>query len=306
MTRHPVRTALGAVAGFGLAGAALNLTALHGFRLRQETAPVLPDGWAPIRILHLSDLHLAPWQRTKIRWVRALAGLHPDLVIDTGDNLGHPAAFSALRRALGPLLGVPGVVVDGGNDLWAPRPRNPARYLLGPSRHAPGRRPLDTARLHRLLGSSGWQRLENRATVIHLPQGDLGIIGTGDAHEGRANLSQALATRPELPAGTPWIGVTHAPYLHIVNGLADAGVSMCFAGHTHGGQIHLPGLGALVTNCDLPRPFASGMHHWNSPEGAETTLEISAGLGTSIYAPVRVFCPPEAVLLTLTASTRTG
>ena len=91
----------------------------------------------------------------------------------------------------------------------------------------------------------------------------------------------------------------------LAHGLTER-FSLAFAGHTHGGQIRLPGLGALVTNCDLPRPFASGMHHWNSPEGAETTLEISAGLGTSIYAPVRVFCPPEAVLLTLTASTRTG
>jgi predicted MPP superfamily phosphohydrolase len=73
---------------------------------------------------------------------------------------------------------------------------------------------------------------------------------------------------------------------------------MIFAGHTHGGQVCLPGGRALTTNCDLPTSQASGLSQWGHA-GRSSYLNVSAGLGTSIYAPVRLFCPPEAVLVSL-------
>jgi predicted MPP superfamily phosphohydrolase len=72
------------------------------------------------------------------------------------------------------------------------------------------------------------------------------------------------------------------------------GVALVLAGHTHGGQLCIPGVGALVTNCDLPRRQAKGVSSW---EGVP--LHVSAGLGCSPYAPVRFACRPEASLLTL-------
>jgi predicted MPP superfamily phosphohydrolase len=85
------------------------------------------------------------------------------------------------------------------------------------------------------------------------------------------------------------------------------GTDVVLAGHTHGGQLCLPGVGALVTNCDIDRRRAKGLHGWPGPRPDEaggagsTWLHVSAGAGTSPYAPVRFACRPEATLLTFTA-----
>jgi uncharacterized protein len=100
--------------------------------------------------------------------------------------------------------------------------------------------------------------------------------------------------------GAVTIGVTHAPYRRILDDFVDRGADLLLAGHTHGGQVCVPFYGALVTNCDLPREQVKGVSRWTH-DGRTAMLEVSAGLGTSIYAPVRFACRPEATLLTLTA-----
>ncbi|MGO2791552.1 metallophosphoesterase, partial [Microbacterium gubbeenense] len=144
MTR-PLPAALAAV---GIAGAAAATWGIgierYLFTVRHRTARILPPGTDPIRILHISDMHLAPWQRRKREWVAHLASLRPDLVIDTGDNFGHPDALPAIRGALGAFTGTPGVHVHGSNDIWAPKPRNPFRYFLGPSKKKPDVSRLDS------------------------------------------------------------------------------------------------------------------------------------------------------------------
>ena len=97
------------------------------------------------------------------------------------------------------------------------------------------------------------------------------------------------------------LGVTHAPYRRVLDAFVDRGADLMLAGHTHGGQVCVPGYGALVTNCDIPRDQVKGVSTWTH-DGRTATLEVSAGLGTSIYAPVRFACRPEATLLTLTAA----
>ncbi|MGH3425921.1 MAG: metallophosphoesterase, partial [Nocardioidaceae bacterium] len=79
-----------------------------------------------------------------------------------------------------------------------------------------------------------------------------------------------------------------------------AGYPLVFAGHTHGGQLCVPGFGALVTNCDVGRARAKGLHRHRVDGHDPTWLHVSAGLGTSPYAPVRFACRPEATLATLT------
>ena len=93
--------------------------------LREATLPVLASGSRPLRVLHVSDLHLMPAQRSKQRWVAALAALEPDLVVNTGDNLAHPHAVPAVIAALGPLLERPGLFVFGSNDYFGPTPQEP-------------------------------------------------------------------------------------------------------------------------------------------------------------------------------------
>src|SRR5690606_2485563 len=102
---------------------------VRSFRLRRVTVPVLRPGMAPLRVLHVSDIHMVSGQRAKQRWLRSLAGLRPDFVINTGDNLSDPEAVPETIDALGPLLEFPGAYVFGSNDYYAPVLRNPASYL---------------------------------------------------------------------------------------------------------------------------------------------------------------------------------
>lgn len=286
-----------AVAGLGYA----TLVERNAFTVRHESVAVLPAGYAPIRVLHLSDLHLAPWQQRKIEWIRGLAQWFPDVVIDTGDNYGHLDAFPALALALEPLLRLPGVYVDGNNDHVAPQPRNPLKYLTGPSeasRHAVAQ--IDTAQLHRLFDTAGWKSLNNTAAELDINGNRIRWFGTGDAHRGEDDPEAMRAAISQLPDETAFsIGVTHAPYQDTLNTLVDSGADIVFAGHTHGGQVQIPGYGALISNCDLPPKQAAGLSSW-AHAGREVPLHVSNGLGTSIYAPIRFACRPSVTLLELT------
>ncbi|MFT7835542.1 metallophosphoesterase [Saccharothrix sp. BKS2] len=261
--------------------------------LRQATVPVLAPGSAPLRVLHLSDLHMLPGQRSKQRWVAALAELEPDLVVNTGDNLAHQQAVPAVIRALGPLLERPGAFVFGSNDYFAPRPKNPVRYLL-PS--AKTKRvhgiPLPWRDLRAAMVERGWLDLTHVRRTFEA--GGLRIFAAGldDPHLKRDRYEEIAG---EPPAADLRLGVTHSPEPRVLDGFAGDGYDLVLAGHTHGGQLRVPGYGAIVTNCDLDRSRARGVSRW----GAHTWLNVSAGLGTSPYAPVRFACPPEASLLTL-------
>src|SRR6188474_3485864 len=123
---------LGALVVAGAATLAWSLAEAHAFTLRRVTVPVLPRGAEPLRILHLSDLHLTPGQRDKIAWVRALAAEPIDLVVTTGDNLAHALAVPPLLNAYEPLMSRPGLFVFGSNDYFGPRPINPLKYFAGP------------------------------------------------------------------------------------------------------------------------------------------------------------------------------
>ena len=118
--------------GAGAAGAALiyaSAVERNWFALRQAEVPVLAADAQPLRVLHISDLHLTPGRKRLMDWVASLDSLDPDLVVNTGDSIAHPDSIRYLVGALGPLLDRPGVFVFGSNDLYRPRPKNPARYL---------------------------------------------------------------------------------------------------------------------------------------------------------------------------------
>jgi predicted MPP superfamily phosphohydrolase len=305
--RPLVRTGLRAAGLVGLAGAAgLGYSAgieVRWFALRRQTVPVLPTGHRPLKVLHVSDLHLTPSQRRKREWVRGLAELEPDLVVNTGDNLAHPEAVPPLLEAFGELLDVPGVFVLGSNDYFAPTLRNPARYLLPDdgqrNTHTP-RLPSD--RLKAELTGRGWRDLTNRLDGLTVGGTRFAFAGVDDPHLGYDDLA-AVAGQADGSADVR-MGVTHAPYRRVLDQFAADGYETVLAGHTHGGQLCLPFRGALVTNCDLDTTRASGLHRHpaDAPAGTpgSSWLHVSAGLGTSPYAPVRFCCRPEATLLTLT------
>ncbi|HEV7171724.1 metallophosphoesterase [Pedococcus sp.] len=300
--------ALGA-AGIGYSG----LVERNAFTLRRFTVPVLPRGATPLRVLQISDLHLVPRQSRKIEWVRRLAALSPDLVVNTGDNLSAHDAVPAALHAMEPLFEFPGVFVMGSNDYYAPIPKNPARYLT--RRHAqapPGRIALPTEDLRAGMVDGGWVDLDNARAELKVAGEVVELVGTDDAH---VHLDRyAAVAAPASPSAAVTVGVTHAPYQRVLDPMARDGARLIIAGHTHGGQLALPFYGALVTNCDLPTDRAKGLSRWwpgaglrsaRSSEAPESAawLHVSAGLGTSPYAPVRFACRPEATLLTLVPGT---
>ena len=310
-----------AVAAAGLAAFAWgSLVERRRFTLREVTVPVLAPGSDPIRVLHLSDLHMAPWQRDKQDWVRGLAALKPDLVVNTGDNLGHEDGIAGVEYALEPFAGIPGIFVNGSNDFFGPQPKNPLKYFGGPSMLRSRHIELDTDDLHRVFAELGWIDLNNAADALDINGTHLEFFGVDDPHirrdrldlitgaidelRGNDPLTEETWPDPEQPAGprsTLTVGVVHAPYQRVLNSFVNHGAQLILAGHTHGGQVCVPKFGALVTNCDIPRRQVKGLSLWNV--GLRTSfLNVSAGLGTSIYAPVRFACPPEATLLTLTAA----
>ncbi|MGV1008485.1 MAG: metallophosphoesterase [Dermatophilaceae bacterium] len=304
LLRGTATLAAAGVAGVGYA----SLVERNWFALRRRSAPVLPRDATPLRILHLTDLHLMPGQRRKVEWVRGLAALAPDLVVNTGDNIAHEGSVDVLARAFEPLFDVPGVFVFGSNDYFKPRVKNPFRYFLqdDDKRFADGAR-LPTERLARTLTAGGWTDLTNTREQLSVAGMPLEFVGVDDPHLSYDRYD--LVAAPADPAAALTVGVTHAPYQRTLDAMTSDGAALVIAGHTHGGQVCLPLVGALVTNCDLDRKRAKGISRWWPGAGAAgptavpadaAYLEVSAGLGTSPMAPVRFACRPEATLLTLT------
>ncbi len=304
--RHPALALPAAVVAAGSATLAYGAgVETRWFHLRQANVPVLPTGHRDVQVLHLSDLHLVPRQARKRAWVCELASLQPDLVVNTGDNWAAPDALPALLDTYGPLFEFPGVFVWGSNDFFAPVPKNPARYLMPRDDSFRRGRPLPWRELGAALTRRGWVDLTHTRHELRVSGTRLQLRGVNDAHldyDHYDRVAGAPAEGVDLA-----IGVTHAPYRRVLDAMAADGLGLLLAGHTHGGQLRLPGYGALVSNCDLPVRQARGLSRWPVPGQSSARdvdpawLHVSAGLGCSPWSPVRIACPPEATLLTLTA-----
>jgi predicted MPP superfamily phosphohydrolase len=280
-------------AGAAVAGYA-TLIERNWFALRRHEAPVLPPGSAPVRVLHISDAHLTPGRKLLAAWIGALDRLEPDLVINTGDSIAHPQAVPVFLDALGPLLDRPGAFVLGSNDMHSPEPRNPARYLFRRNhgkheRRAPN---LPWEKLCDGMAEAGWLDLNNQRGRLTVGALDLALAGVHDSHVKRDRYDQ-VAGRADPAAGLR-VGVMHSPEPRLLDRFAADGYDLLLAGHTHGGQLCMPFYGTLVTNCGLDRERARGLHLYG-----DAWLHVSAGLGTSPWAPARFACRPEATLLTL-------
>jgi predicted MPP superfamily phosphohydrolase len=268
------------------------------FRLRRLTVPALPAGAPAVTVLHVSDLHATPGQPWKVQWVRALADLEPDFVVNTGDNLASHQGIPVVLDALGPLLDRPGAFVPGSNDWFAPKLKNPLGYLLPDNGKRVHAEPLPWNDLRDTFTTRGWLDLTHRRTRVSIRGLTVEVAGVSDAHFYADHYDRIEGP---VPADVDVaIGLSHTPEPRVLDGFAADGFGLVLSGHTHGGQVRVPALGALATNCGLPLRQARGLSQW-SIAGRSMWLHVSAGLGTSPYAPVRFLCPPEATLLTLVA-----
>lgn len=249
-----------------------------------------------IRILHLSDLHLTRKTKGLQSWLRTLEAEDPDLIVLTGDLIAEAQALDPLLDALEPLLDRPGVFVLGSNDYYAPVLKNPVKYLQSDNGEREHGTELPWHDLVSLLEARGWINLTNTETVLEIDGSKIQIKGVDDPH---LNLDDFTEIDDYYKDVDFKLAIAHAPYLRVLNKFTDLGAELILAGHTHGGQLRLPGYGALVTNCDLDKKRARGLHPHISTAGNTSVINVSAGLGTNPFTPVRFACRPEAVMLTV-------
>lgn len=277
----------------GLLAAALAVAAYavlverRWYRVVRYRLDILPRG-GPLLILHLSDLHMV---RGDARKRRFLAALPPaDVTVITGDLLGDPESVEYVVESLRPVRGrIASYFVLGSNDLYAPRPRNYLAYLVPHHRRRRrlGRRGR-AGDLVRALEADGWTHLRNRRVTAALDGVRAEVVGLDDPHIHRGDLRVAPRADPEALG----LAVVHSP--DPAPELIALGYDLVVAGHTHGGQVRLPLVGALVTNSSIPRGMARGL-----VRVGPGFLHVSPGMGTSKYAPFRLLCRPEATLLEL-------
>jgi uncharacterized protein len=253
-------------------------------RLRLDILPA--EGPESLTVLHLSDLHFVRRDRKKARFLASLPST--DVTIVTGDFLAEPAAVEAAVAGVSPTRGrIASWFVLGSNDYFVPRPLNYLAYFRKVRRHrtaARGRAP----ELIDQLKADGWDDLTNVRREIVLDGMPVELLGLDDAHMRAQDYRVAPRRAPERFG----LAVMHSP--DSAPESAALGYNFMVAGHTHGGQVCLPGYGALVTNCSMPPRIVKGLARIG-----ETILHTSAGLGTSKYAPFRFACRPDATILEL-------
>ena len=257
------------------------------YRLVRHRINILPATTAgPLTVLHLSDLHFVRRDRGKAAFLAGLPAA--DVTVVTGDFLAEPEAVETTVAAVHEVRGrLASWFVLGSNDYFVPRPLNYLAYFRGkrkPRRAERGR----AADLVSQLRADGWDDLTNVRRDVDINGVPMELLGLDDAHIAWHDLRVAPRRSPDRFG----FAVMHSP--DSAPETAALGYDFMVAGHTHGGQVCLPGVGALVTNCSLPARLVSGMIRVG-----DAVVSVSPGLGTSKFAPFRFFCRPEATLLEL-------
>lgn len=238
-------------------------------------SPRWPADRPPLRLAVLGDLHAARphvGEGRLARLVERILAERPDLVLLPGDFLANrtalvrPLPAATVARVLAPLAAAAPTLAVLGNHDYA---------------EAGGRE------IARRLEAAGIAVLENEVVELEAAGGPLQIAGLGCAVSRRADLPAVLA---RLDPERPSLMLSHVP--DAVAYLPDH-VLLTVSGHTHGGQVRLPGLGPLLTMSALPRRFARGLHRIGRRH-----LLVTSGVGTSAL-PVRLGVPPEFVVATV-------
>ena len=240
----------------------------HSIRLTRHSVSVagLPAHLDGITILHLSDLHSKEFGRGQARLAAMLGGLDFDIAVLTGDFI------DAIKQVKKPAL-----------DVVAALKGKPAFYVFGNHDMRPE---CDATAELRVLGV---QVLRDQATQVTVRGDRLWVLGVDCAYSTAQGFDEVV--RQAGTAQTTLL-LAHAP--GVFEQAAAAGVDVVFAGHTHGGQVRLPFVGAIYA----PGQGLFPRRSWGLYRSGRTTMIVSAGLGESIV-PFRFHCRPEVVLVTL-------
>jgi predicted MPP superfamily phosphohydrolase len=280
-----------------LGAAALGAYALYEprrFRLSVRELPV-SERCPPLSILHVSDTHLSARTKSVRRWLDRLVDdlpETPDIVAATGDLIQDETGIDAVVDSFARLEARLGrYYVLGSHDYFASEFQSYLKYITGRRALIRARR-LATERLEAGLQDKGWVSLGNRTEMLSTPEGPVRVAGVDDPYLGWHRTDHIERRHEEVLA----VALVHSP--DVVSEWVLNTFDVVLAGHTHGGQVRLPGIGAVVTNCTLPSGLAGGAHRIGA-----SWLHVSPGLGAGKFSPIRFNCRPEATLLRLVPQT---
>ncbi len=224
-------------------------------------------------------------------WLKRLpdeVGDVPDFLLATGDMIEGDFGIAPLVEALSHFEARLGkFFVLGSHDYFQSRFQAYTKYWTGRRDRISAPR-ANTEKLIDALSALGWVDLTNTSSTVSTEAGAIRLSGVDDPYLRRHRTDHIKRAGPEVAA----IGLVHSP--EVVSEWMLNGFDLVVAGHTHGGQVRLPLLGAVVTNSSLPNALASGAHLIGSG-----WLHVSPGLGTGKFSPIRFNCRPEATLLRL-------
>ena len=232
----------------------------------------LPGDLDGIRVLHLSDLHIGRRLTRRLTRIHELvAGMEPDLVALTGDVVNRPHSWPTAIEWLKELPvdpGVPRFAVPGNWDIL----RGGGSDLFRAS-----------------MARAGFTELMNRRVDLRIRDSVIQVAGLDDVRQGYFHPEAALEG---VDADTFLLGLCHNPDFLLY--LSPWPFDLTLSGHTHGGQIRLPRLGAIVTSTQIGPRLACG---WVEAEN-KRPIFVSRGLGEGLL-PLRFHCPRELALFRL-------
>lgn len=262
------------------------LVEIHRLRLTHLTVETdrLPADVPPIRLLHISDIHLERLTRREEEVLRLVQETQPDLILITGDyvNLSYnqdPTTHAEVRQLLQQLSAPYGVYATLGSP------------------------PVDLrAEVVPLFAGLAICLLRWDTAVVTLPSGHkLTLLGMDCTHHLPTDRQRLAKLTAQAPEQGPRIFIYHSPEL--MPEAVQYGFDLYLCGHTHGGQVRLPLIGPLLTSSQLGRRYVMGLYR----EG-RTHLYVSRGVGLEgLSAPrVRFMAPPEMTLVTLRGKSAGG
>ena len=265
------------------------------YRVNRLSVPFVRRGdrpTQPITIMHVSDLHMKASDERLARFLSSVPRVvdrAPDIVVATGDLIDDDPGIDPAVASLDALFpGAHRFYVLGSHDYYQSRFKSYMKYFTSRGR-APVRAPrADVARLEAGLKEAGWIGVTNSSVAVDADFGRLLVAGVDDPYLDRHRTGH-IGRDPGVDLA---LGLVHTP--DVVSEWVLAGFDLVVAGHTHAGQVRVPGIGALVTNCALPNALAGGLNRIG-----DGWLHVSPGLGTGRFAPIRFNCRPEVTLLSL-------
>lgn len=241
--------------------------------------PNLPPAFDGYTLLHLSDLHLTKLGHLEKRTMEIISRRAVDGCVITGDVTAKPRASDIFRRVCSAI----------------PH-QDPIIMVLGNSEHKPW---LDPDILIQALTFDGLRMLINSSMTLTRGNECINVVGVDDPYSRRENLNKAFSG---IDPKSFIIYLTHSACT--THGGIQRGADLILSGHTHGGQVRIPGIGMLWTHMRANKKLNDGLYlpaelkRLTGIESGDSILFVNRGIGTS-RIHIRFLCPPEIVYITL-------